>query len=142
AVAPSGSATVSVMFAVPVRPAAGVTVTVRVAPVPVTATFPSGTRAGLSDRAVTVNWSAGDSVSPTVTVSGLIGVPTTTDWLGTVVIVGGVFAATLTVNVSVAGTPNWSRTVRVTVAVPLAPRAGVRVTVRSAPVPPRVTPPA
>src|SRR5205814_5403498 len=66
-----GSRTVTVIVADPTSPAAGVMVRVRFGPVPVTARLAAGTRAGLSDVAVTIRL-FGSSASPTVigTVTG------------------------------------------------------------------------
>ena len=63
AVAPSGSATVTVIMAVPERFAAGVTVTVRFGPLPPNTMFPSGTSAALEEWPVKVRLPAAVSTS-------------------------------------------------------------------------------
>ena len=58
------------MVAVPVCPAAGAIVSVRVAPLPPTTRLPAGTSVALELAAVTDSEPAAVSTSPTVTVSG------------------------------------------------------------------------
>ena len=70
AVSPPGSATARVIVAVPDCPAAGVTVTVRVAPVPASCTPDAGTRVVFDEVAVTVRPEAGVSASETMNDSG------------------------------------------------------------------------
>jgi len=69
--------TVTVMVAVPVCPAAGVTVTVRLAPLPPNAMLAFGTRVGLEELPLTVKLAAAVSASPTVKASG----PAAAPWL-------------------------------------------------------------
>src|SRR5436190_797089 len=60
------SLTVTVMVVEPNRLAVGVTVTVRMAPLPLKTTLPFGTRAGLEEVPVTIRLVAAVSASPTV----------------------------------------------------------------------------
>src|SRR5205823_12790233 len=83
--------TVRVMVAVPVCPAAGVTVTVRPAPEPPMVTFPFGTIAGFDDWTLTTRLPAAVSASPTVNPTGPTAIPVVVCWFDTSEIVGGVF---------------------------------------------------
>src|SRR4051794_33283614 len=74
AVWPRPSSTVNVIVAAPVCTAAGVTVTVRSAPLPPNTMLASGTNAGLDEAAVTVNASTDVSASPTVNGRADVGV--------------------------------------------------------------------
>src|SRR5688500_15021690 len=58
------------MVADPLRPATGVTVTVRSAPAPPRTTVPTGMRVGSLDAAVTTSWPAGVTPSPTANATG------------------------------------------------------------------------
>ena len=125
------SLTVSVIVAVPLWFAAGVTVTVRAAPLPPMTRFASGTSVWLAEVAVTVRLAAGVSTSPTVKArapgrrvlgDGLIG-----DVADRRRVVDGRDGQRRTCRVAVS-VP--SLTVRVIVAVPLWFAAGVTVTVR------------
>ena len=60
------SFTVTVMVVLPVCPAAGVTVTVRLAPLPPNTIFPLGTSPGLDDTALNCRFAGAVSASPTV----------------------------------------------------------------------------
>src|ERR1017187_8152214 len=64
------SLTVTVMGTTPVWPAAGLTVTVRLLPLPPKTMLPSGTSAGLAEAAVNARLAAGVSRSPTVKAMG------------------------------------------------------------------------
>src|SRR5439155_3811293 len=64
------SFTVTVMVALPVCPAAGVTVTVRLAPLPPNTIFPRGTSPGLDDAALNCRFAGAISASPTVNAMG------------------------------------------------------------------------
>ena len=75
AVAPSPSVTVSVMVAFPYCPAAGVTVTVRLAPLPPRAMLLTGTRLVLEEAAATVRLAAAVSTSPTVKANAAVALP-------------------------------------------------------------------
>src|SRR5207248_2179342 len=140
--------------AVPVLPAAGATVTVRLAPVPPSAMPDSGSTFVLDELALTTRLPAAVWASPTVNgraadaafagtvrsatsvIVGAVVGPATLEIVGAVLFGSG----TVITNVSRAVAPAASRTVRVTVAVPVWPAAGVRATVRSAPIPPRTIP--
>jgi hypothetical protein len=65
------SFTVTVMVALPVCPAAGVIVTLRLAPpLPPNTIFPAGTSPGLDDTALNCRFAAATSASPTVNAMG------------------------------------------------------------------------
>src|SRR5262249_47213323 len=135
-VASRPSLTVTLMMLVPNWPAAGVTVTVRFAPLPPNAMPAFGTSVVFDELPLTVRLAAGVSASPTVNAIAPVAVPPIVDWLAIAEIVGGVLVA-LTVSrnpVLVESTP--SPTVTVIVAEPVCPAAGVTVTVRFAPLPP------
>jgi hypothetical protein len=126
----------------------GAMVTVRLPPDPPRLIADSGTRAALVLAAVTTSPAAGVSASDTVNPTAPVTPFSATVWFDTDEICGGVFAGggggefggggTVTVNVSVSINPPPSVTVRVIDAVPVSPMAGVIVTVRLPPVPPRV----
>ena len=103
AVAPPASVTVSVTVAVPHCPAAGVTVTVRLAPDPPRAIPAVGSRVRFEETAVTVRSAARVSASPTVKLIGPDEPPVGTVTSATSEIVGG--ALTVTTNVSAAVPP-------------------------------------
>ena len=69
------SLTVSVIAAVPVCPDAGVSVTVRFAPLPPKAMFAFGTSVGFDEPPLSVKLPAGVSTSPTVKLIGPTAVP-------------------------------------------------------------------
>jgi len=73
------SLTVTVMAVVPVAPAAGVTVTVRFAPLPPKTIFPFGTNATLVELPLNVRLVTGVSGSPTVNGIAAVGVSTKVD---------------------------------------------------------------
>jgi hypothetical protein len=127
------------IIALPVWPDAGVTVTVRLAPEPPKSIFPFGTKVVSVDTAHSVRFAAGVSASLTVNGSGAVDWPTETVWAGIVEIVGAVFTGNAdTVNKNpllVVFVP--SLTFSVMVAEPVRPAAGVTVTVRLAPEPPK-----
>jgi len=66
------SFTVTVMVAFPVCPVAGVTVTVRLAPLPPNRIFPIGTSAGFDDAALSCRFAAATCASPTVNAMGSV----------------------------------------------------------------------
>src|SRR4029077_10593100 len=66
------SFTVTVMVALPVCPPAGVTATVRLAPLPPNTIFPLGTSPGLDDAALNCRFAAATSASPTVNGIGAV----------------------------------------------------------------------
>ena len=131
------SLTVTVIAAVPVWPDAGVTVTVRSAPLPPKAMFALGTRAVLLLPAVRVKADSAVSASPTVNAIAPVLAPTKTVWSGMLLIVGTwLFWATVKMKLlSVVSSP--SLTVSVMVAMPVWSAAGVTMTVRFAPLPPK-----
>src|SRR6266511_3277723 len=131
------SLTVTVIVAVPVCPAAGVTVTVRLAPLPPKTMLPLCTNVGLDELPLTVRLPAAVSTSPTVKLIAPVWVSSLIVWLARFEIVGASFTA-LTVSpklVFVLDCP--SLTVSVIVAEPFWLVAGVTVTVRLAPLPPK-----
>jgi hypothetical protein len=73
------SLTVTVITALPLCPAAGVTVTVRLAPEPPKTTFEFGTRVGLEDEPLKVRLITAVSISPTVKDIGPTAVPSDVD---------------------------------------------------------------
>jgi hypothetical protein len=86
------SLTVRVRVAVPVWLAAGVTVTVRLAPLPPNTMAALGTKVVFEDVPLIVRLATAVSASPTVKASGPTAVPIGVVWFVTVVIVGAVFA--------------------------------------------------
>jgi hypothetical protein len=113
------SLTVTVIVAVPVWFAAGVTVTVRFAPLPPKTMFAFGTKVGLFALPLTVRLAAAVSTSPTVKLSGPTATPALVLWFAIGVIVGGSFTA-VTVSPKLVGVLSApSLTVTVIVAVPL-----------------------
>ena len=134
------SPTVIVICAVPVFPAAGVTVTVRFAPLPPSTMLPFGINVVTVDDAESVKLEADVSASPIVNAIAEVDWPEITAWEPIAEMVGAVFVApadcTVKVNpVLAVFVP--SLTVKVICAEPLKPGAGVTTTVRLAPVPPR-----
>src|SRR6266536_6222478 len=83
------SVTETVMAAVPDWLGAGVTVTMRLAPLPSNTMLPSGTRLVLEEVAATVSRFAGVLASPTVKASGPATVSSLIDWLPNPERVGG-----------------------------------------------------
>ncbi len=79
AVPPFPSETNNVMVVVPVALAAGVSVTVRLAPLPPSTMLAFGTRAGLLEVAVTVKDAAAVSRSPTVKAMAPVAVSSVVD---------------------------------------------------------------
>jgi len=132
------SLTLNVMVAVPVRPAAGVTVTVRLAPEPPRTILAIGTSVVDEDVAETVRLAAAVSASPIVNGIAAVGWPEVTVCAAIAEIVGAVFGAgawTVKLNaLLVVFVPSFTLTVMV--AAPDLPAAGVTVTVRFAPEPP------
>jgi hypothetical protein len=130
------SLTVTVIVALPLRFAAGVTVTVRLAPDPPNTMFAFGTNVVSLDEPLTVNDVAVVSTSPIVNESALVAVSSFVDCAAISLIVGASLTA-VTVKTKVSLAVNVpSLTVTVIVAVPLKFDAGVTVTVRFAPEPP------
>jgi len=122
---------------VPVLPEAGVTVTVRFAPLPPNTIFAFGTSVVADELPETVRFAAAVSPSPTVKANGPVDCPAVTDWLEIVEIVGAVFGA-FTVKeklVLVVLVPSLTDTV--ICEVPVLPDVGVTVTVRLFPAPPK-----
>ena len=103
------SETLTVMVAVPVRPAAGVTVTVRFAPLPPKAMPLRGTRVVLLELPVRASAPAAVSTSPTVNARGPRTPLMATVWLGMSLMVGGVFGSgtSLTERETVAWAAVW-----------------------------------
>ena len=133
------SLTVIVIVAVPDWLAAGVTVTVRFAVLPPSTTFAVGTRVVFDEVRVTVRLPAAVSASPMVKAIAPVLESSLIVRFEMLEIVGAEFTAlTVTTNVSLA-VSEPSLTVTVIVAEPVCPLAGVTVTVRLAPEPPRTT---
>src|SRR5438093_1425980 len=132
------SLTVTVMLAVPVWLRAGVTVTVRLAPEPPKTMLATGTRVGLEEGPETIRLPAAVCASPTVKAMGAVAAFWLMDRSAMLEMVGAVFAVALTVNTKVSLAVRLpSLTVTVMLAVPVWLRAGVTVTVRLAPEPPK-----
>src|SRR5262245_65770048 len=130
------SLTVTVIVATPVCVGAGVTVRVRLMPLPPNARFVVGTSVGLDELPLTVRLAAAVSRSPMVKASGPAGAPTGVDWLAMLDTVGASLTA-VTVSEKLVAAVNWpSLTVSVMVAAPFWLAAGVTVRVRLAPLPP------
>ena len=130
------SPTVIVIVAVPNLSATGVTVTVRLAPLPAKTILPTGTSAGLDDAPVSVKASAAVSTSPTLNASAAVAASSSIVRLPTSEIVGASFTAA-TDNTKVdrlVAAP--SLTVTVMIAVPKRLGAGVSEIVRPSPAPP------
>src|SRR5712692_3171376 len=108
----------------------GVSVTVRLAPLPPNTMLVAGNNNGLEEAAATVNRLAGVSASPIVKAIGPAEVFSLTVWLAMAEIVGGVLAAGLTcttklrLNVLLTDWPSF--TVTVIVALPVAPLASLK----------------
>src|SRR6266516_4115978 len=131
------SLTVTAMLAVPVSLGAGVTVTVRLLPLPPKTMFPSGTSVGLDEIPLNIKLPAAVSASPTVNPIGPTAAPAAVLWFAMLEMVGVSFIA-FTVNTKLSLALNCpSLTVTVIVAVPLWFDAGLTVTVRFAPEPPK-----
>src|SRR4051812_37942818 len=134
------SLTLRVMVVVPFWFVAGVTVTVRLDPLPPNTMLFKGTRDRLDEALPRVRLPAAVSASPMVKLRAELAVSSFTVWSVMLVIVGGVLAAS-TVRIKlvlVVACP--SPTLTVIVAVPLWLAAGVTVTVRLAPLPPNTIP--
>src|SRR5438093_3806512 len=132
------SFTVTVRVALPNWLAAGVAVTVRFAPLPPKTMLPLGIKAEWEDVPTRVKALAGVSASPTTKGIAVVGVSSLIVWSVIVVIVGGVFGAELTVSRNdVLAFDCPSLTVSVILLVPVWPAAGVTVTVRLDPLPPK-----
>src|SRR6266498_2891727 len=89
--APSGSATVMVMVAVPFWLVTGVMAMLRFVPLPLMAMFPSRTSAGLEELQVTTRFVAAVWPSLTVNATPARGVSSSVVWLAMLEMVGGVF---------------------------------------------------
>src|SRR5438094_105291 len=89
--APSESATVMVIVAVPYWLVAGVMAMVRLDPLPLMAMFPLGTRAGLEELQLTTRFVAAVSASLTVNATPVRGVSSSVVRLAMLEMVGGVF---------------------------------------------------
>jgi hypothetical protein len=132
------SLTFTVMVAAPVLPATGVTVTVRLAPLPPNTMFAVGTSVLDDEVAERLRLVGVVSASPIVNGIAAVAWPDIAVWGAIAEIVGAVFGAgawTVKVNALFAVFVP-SLTVTVIVAVPDLPAAGVTVTVRLAPLPP------
>ena len=86
------------MTAVPFCWAAGVTVTVRLAPLPPNAMLAAGTSAGLEELPVTVRLPAAVSASPTVKAKAPVDVFSLMVWLRTEETIGELFPDTTTIS--------------------------------------------
>src|SRR6266566_4240848 len=137
------SLTVTVIVAVPVWFGAGVTVTVRFAPEPPKTMLATGTKVGLEEAPETTRLPTAVCASPTVKAIAAVAVFWLVDRSAMLEIVGAVLAVALTVNTKLSLAVRLpSLTVTVMVAVPVWLRAGVTVTVRLAPEPPKTMLPA
>src|SRR3954471_7805629 len=131
------SLTVTVTIALPNWFVAGLTVTVRFAPLPPKTMFPFGIRDEREEVPVTVSALAAVSASPMV--NGMAGVAASSlmVWSAIVVMVGGVLGGGLTVSRNAVLAADWpSLTVSVIRLIPVCAAAGVTVTVRFEPLPP------
>jgi len=126
AVMPPPSVTVNVIVVMPICPVAGVTVTVRVAPVPPSTIFAVGTNVLLLEVPATINAVAGVRSSPTVKANADVARPIFSTLLPIVEIVGAPFTISLKLVLLV--NPPVSVTDNVTVALPLCAASGVTVT--------------
>ncbi len=131
------SLTVMRMVVVPDWLAAGVRVTVRLAPVPPRTMLATGTRAVLDDVLVSVRLPAAVSTSPTVKGTAGVGVSSLTVRLAMLEMVGTSFTGVTVRTNSSKALAAPSLTVMRTVVVPDWFGGGVRVTVRLAPEPPK-----
>ena len=133
------SLTVTVIVVVPVWPVAGVIVIVRFVPDPPKTMLVLGTSVVFDEVPVTLRFAGAVSASPTVKPIGPTTVLTAVAWFGILEMVGGVLGVEpLTVRRKLelaVALPSF--TVTVIVAVPVCPVAGVTVTVRFAPEPPK-----
>src|SRR5882762_3662043 len=127
------SVTLSVMVVTPLASAAGVTVTVRLAPLGLITTFALGTRAVSDELPVTLRSPITLSMSPMVKLNAPVVPSSAIVWSAMLVMLGAsLTAVTVTKNeVVVVATP--SVTLSVMVVTPLALGAGVTATVRLAP---------
>ena len=135
AVWPSRFVTVRVMVVVPLCPEAGVTVTVRAAPVPPRTILAVGTSVVLLEVPVTVSEVSGSSTSANTKANAPVEDPVGTVWFAMEEMVGGISTSKMKLVVAVLPPP--SLTVRTMVVIPLFPLVGVIVTVRAAPEPPK-----
>src|SRR5713101_7867904 len=121
--APAPSLTVRVIVALPNWFAAGVTATVRTAPLPPKTMFALGTRVGFEETPESVKLATGESTSATMKGRTPVVVPWSIVWFGMLLTVGGSFTGVtvtlkLRATVLFAGPPLF--TVSVIVAVPFA----------------------
>src|SRR6185436_3775274 len=130
------SLTVRMMVAAPLWLAAGVIVTVRLAPLPPNTMFPLGTNVGLDEPPLTARLPGAVWASPTVKLSAPVVPSSLIVWSGTSETVGGVFTPLTVRTKTSAALREPSLTVTVMVALPTWPGAGVTVTVRLLPLPP------
>ena len=113
------SLTVTLMVALPDWFAAGITVTVRLEPLPPKTILPFGTSPGFEDVPLTTRLEAGLSASPTVKLIGPVEVSSAVVWSGMSEITGGELFTGLTVRWNeVLPVSEPSLTLTVTVAVP------------------------
>src|SRR6266403_1497871 len=127
------SVTLSVMVVAPLALAAGVTVTVRLAPLGLMTTFPLGTRAVSDDVPVTLRSPIRLSMSPMVKLKAPVVPSSAMVWSATLVMVGASLTAVTVTKNEVVVVADPSVTLSVMVVAPLALAAGVTVTVRLAP---------
>src|SRR6267378_376252 len=126
------SVTLSVMVVAPLALAAGVTVTVRLAPLGLMTTFALGTRAVSDEVPLTLRSPIRLSMSPMVKLKAPVVPSSAMIWSAMLVMVGALTAVTVTKNeVVVVADPSVTLSVMVVAPLPLA--AGVTVTVRLAP---------
>src|SRR6266850_3343535 len=131
------SLTLTVMVVAPFWLVAGVTVTVRLVPEPPKTMLFVGTSVGLEEPLLKIKLAAAVSASPIVKLRGPVEVSSSMARSARVEMVGEVFTVlTVKTNVSLAEFAP-SLTVMVMVDVPVCPEAGVIVTVRLAPLPPK-----
>src|SRR6267378_3482444 len=133
------SVTLSVMVVAPLALAAGVTVTVRLAPLGLITTFALGTRAVSDELPVTLRSPIRLSMSPMVKLNPPVVPSSAIVWSATLVMVGASLTAVTGTKNEVVVMSDPSVTLSVMVVAPLALAAGVTVTVRLAPLPPITT---
>src|SRR6266403_1108611 len=127
------SVTLSVMVVAPLALAAGVTVTVRLAPLGLITTFALGTRTVSDELPLTINVPIGLSISPMVKLSAPVVPSSAMIWSAMLVMLGALLTAVTVTKNEVVVVADPSVTLSVMVVAPLALAAGVTVTVQLAP---------
>src|SRR5882672_136738 len=127
------SVTLSVMVVTPLALTAGVTVTVRLAPLGLITTFALGTKAVSDEVPLTLRSPITLSMSPMVKLNAPVVPSSAMVWSATLVMVGASLTAVTVTKNEVVVVADPSVTLSVMVVAPLALAAGVTVTVRLAP---------